>query len=111
MRFPQRQRLLSRLLQCLAEIGRLSGELTKYSSSSTTTINNLMVINSPTFARIQSAILSALAPHAEARLAVISALRTLEIEAESPPPLEASPDLSEPLCGPRRGSDRSNSAC
>jgi hypothetical protein len=40
---------------------------------------------------MQGAILSALAPHPEARVAVISALRTLEIEAESAPLFEAHP--------------------
>jgi hypothetical protein len=65
-----------RLLQCLSEIGRLSGELTKYSSS--TTINNLTIVNSPVFANFQAVVLRALAPHPAARADVIAALQSLE---------------------------------
>jgi hypothetical protein len=75
-----------RLLQCLEQIGRLTGELSRISSS--TVVNNTLVIGSPGFAPIQGAILSALAPYPDARLAVVEALRSIEVP-DSKPLLEA----------------------
>jgi hypothetical protein len=68
------------LLQTLEQIGKLTGELGRISTSNTVIHNNTLVINSPIFARIQGAILSALAPFPEARVAVISALRSIETD-------------------------------
>jgi hypothetical protein len=68
-----------RLLQCLDQIGRLTGEITRISSN-TVVNNNTLVINSPQFARVQGAIISALAPYPDARLAVVEALRSVEFE-------------------------------
>jgi hypothetical protein len=84
-----------RLLQVLGTMGRLTGELALAMPGSTTNVtNNTLVISSPAFARVQSAILLALAPYPEARDAVIGALRDLD-EAERaatpalPPPIPA----------------------
>jgi hypothetical protein len=71
-----------RLLQCLTEIGRLTGELGKIGTCGVTVTNNVMVLNSPAFAQLQSVILRALAPYPEARLAVVGALRQIETEPE-----------------------------
>src|SRR5262249_22920543 len=70
-----------RLLQCLS-IGRITGELGRIGNASVTVTNNVMILNSPAFARLQSAILQALAPYADARLGVVEALRRLEAEPE-----------------------------
>src|SRR5262249_41554052 len=66
-----------RLLETLREIGRLTGELSK-AGGTITVNNNLMVLQSPLFAEAQSAVISALAPFPDARLAVIRELRALE---------------------------------
>jgi hypothetical protein len=76
-----------RLLQCLGEIGRITGELGRIGNGGVTVTNNVMVLNSPAFAQLQTAILQALAPHPAARADVILALRQLESAPEPQAPL------------------------
>jgi hypothetical protein len=80
-----------RLLQCLSEIGRITGELGRISNGGVTVTNNVMVLNSPAFSQLQTVILRALAPHPAARADVIFALRQLESEheAQAKPALES----------------------
>ena len=66
-----------RLLETLREIGRLTGELSK-AGGNVTINNNLMVLQSPLFAEAQSAVIAALAPFPDARIAVIRELRALD---------------------------------
>lgn len=72
--------LSSRLLECLREIGRLTGEIAKIGHGNTTITNNVAVFNSPAFAQAEMAILSALGPYPEARVAVVAALRSIQPE-------------------------------
>jgi hypothetical protein len=71
-----------RLLQCLSEIGRITGELARIGNAGVTVTNNVMILNSPAFGQLQTVILRALAPHPGARADVILALRQLETEPE-----------------------------
>jgi len=80
-----------RLLETLREIGRLTGELGKISAGGVSITNNMLVMNSPAFANLQSTIIAALAPYPEARLAVVTALRSIEDDPQQPLMLEASP--------------------
>jgi len=67
------------LIGVLERIGKLTGEIATIANNVTVN-NNLTLVNSPAFAKVQAAILQALAPHAAARLAVVEALRALDSE-------------------------------
>jgi hypothetical protein len=69
-----------RLLQCLDQIGKLTGEIQRISTSSTVINNNTLVLGSPAFARVQAAIISALTKHPEAKADVIAALHAIDDE-------------------------------
>jgi hypothetical protein len=73
-----------RLMEVLNMIAKLTGEIRVLSSGATMITNNIAVLNSPDFARVQSAILAALGPYPDARAAVINQLRLLEIEPDRP---------------------------
>jgi hypothetical protein len=68
------------LISALEKIGKVTGEISQIASSLTIN-NNVAIINSPEFARIQAAQLTALAPFPEARAAVVAAWRKLDGEA------------------------------
>lgn len=78
------------LTSVLEKIGKVTGEIAALAPGNTYVTNNVAIVNSPAFAKVQAAILRALAPHSEARLAVVSALRELdnEVAAPSPPMIE-----------------------
>jgi hypothetical protein len=76
-----------RLLECLREIGKITGELGKISNTGVHITNNVAVLSSPAFGHLQAAIISALAPYPDARQAVIGALHQLEAEPEPVPNL------------------------
>jgi hypothetical protein len=81
-----------RLLECLREIGKLTGELVH--AGAVTITQNTLVLNSPAFASLQATIIEALAPFPEARRAVVEALRTRETNLDAtaaPLMLEAKP--------------------
>jgi hypothetical protein len=69
-----------RLLECLREIGKITGEIVQHAHGGVSIVNNVAVTGSPEFARLQSTIIAALAPFPEARQAVIAALRSVEPE-------------------------------
>jgi hypothetical protein len=69
--------LAGRLLECLREIGRLSGEL-RTAGGGVNVTNNVMVLNSPAFAELQRMLLERLAPYADARASVLAGLRELD---------------------------------
>jgi len=71
-----------RILQCLAQIGQITGEMRTIGAGATITTNNTVILNSPLFAQLQAAILNALEPFPQARLAVVAALRSIE---DAPP--------------------------
>jgi hypothetical protein len=67
------------LVGVLEKIGKVTGEIATIANNVTVN-NNLTLVNSPQFAKVQAAILRALAPHSAARAAVVDALRVLEAE-------------------------------
>jgi hypothetical protein len=71
---------LTRTCESLARITGELGELARSTTYNVTSITNNMALfaESPVFLRMQAAILQALAPFPEARLAVVKALRTLD---------------------------------
>jgi hypothetical protein len=69
--------LSGRLVELLRVMGKLTGDIVTTATGSVNITNNV-VMNSPHFAGVQAALLRALRPYPEARLAVISALRELD---------------------------------
>jgi hypothetical protein len=72
------------LVGVLERLGKITGEISTIAGSVTVN-NNLTLVNSPAFARVQAAILRALAGHSAARVAVIEALRELDAEPADAP--------------------------
>jgi hypothetical protein len=71
--------IAGRLTSTLEVIAKVSGELGDLARSTTFNItNNVALIESPAFAKVQAAILRALADHPDARAAVVAALRGLD---------------------------------
>ena len=77
-----------RLTAVLEQIGKITGEVAVIAQG-TINVTNVAIFNSPQFAKLQAKMLRALAPHPEARAAVVAALRELdsEVEAHLPPPM------------------------
>jgi hypothetical protein len=75
------------LVGVLEKIGRVTGEIATIAQGTINIQNNVAIVNSPAFAKVQAAILRALAPHREARAAVVEALRELDAEAAPSAPL------------------------
>jgi hypothetical protein len=67
------------LTAALDSMARVTGELGELARS-TVNIGNVAIVNSPEFTRVQSIMLRALGPYAEARGAVVAALRDLDAE-------------------------------
>jgi hypothetical protein len=90
------------LVGVLERIGKVTGEIATIANSVTVN-NNLTLVNSPAFAKVQAAILRALAPHGAARLAVVEALRELDAEAADIAPPRKAPLVieHEPSLPPR----------
>jgi hypothetical protein len=62
-------------------VARITGEMTAVASSHINITNNVAILReNPEFARVQGAILRALAPHPQARADVVDALRALDAE-------------------------------
>jgi hypothetical protein len=72
----------AQLVSVLEKIGKVTGEIATIAQGTINVTNNVAVINSPAFAKVQAAILRALAPHALARADVVAALRELDEAAE-----------------------------
>ena len=76
--------IAGRLTSTLEIIARISGELGDLARSTTfniTSVSNVAVLSEhPAFARLQARLLRALAPYADARAAVVEALRGLDHE-------------------------------
>lgn len=78
------------LIGALEKIGRLTGQIAAIANGTTV---NIALVNSPAFAVMQAEILRALAPFADARAAVVGALRKLDSE-PTPLLIEAVPNGS-----------------
>jgi len=68
------------LVGVLEKIGKVTGEIATIAQGTINIQNNVAIVNSPQFAKVQAAILRALAPHGAARMAVVDALRELDAE-------------------------------
>jgi hypothetical protein len=68
------------LVGVLEKIGKVTGEIATIAQGTINVTNNVAIVNSPEFAKVQAAILRALAPHSAARAAVVEALRELDTE-------------------------------
>ena len=73
------------LIAVLDKIGKVTGEIATIAAGTINVTNNVAIVNSPAFAKVQAAILRALAPHSDARMAVVAALRDLDDEAAAEP--------------------------
>jgi len=74
------------LVSVLEKIGKVTGEIASIAQNNTVNIqNNVAIVNSPAFAKVQAVILRALAPHGAARAAVVEALRELDADEASAP--------------------------
>jgi hypothetical protein len=95
------------LVKVLETIARISGELGDLARSTTyITNNNIAVLaEHPAFARVQAALLRALAPHPAARADVVAALRNLDERAQTAPAAAANgqPKLIELEAAPVAG--------
>ena len=79
----------AQLVNVLEKIGKVTGEIATIAQGTVNNItNNVAIVNSPAFAKVQAALLNALAPHSAARADVVAALRQLDSEAalEAPGP-------------------------
>jgi hypothetical protein len=79
--------IAGRLLEVLRFQGKITGELLQHVGAGTTITNNIAIMQSPEYARLQSTIISALSPFPDARRAVIEALRAQEPIVSSPLPV------------------------
>ncbi|UFW83112.1 hypothetical protein BjapCC829_24360 [Bradyrhizobium barranii] len=68
------------LVGVLEKIGKVTGEIATIAQGTINIQNNVAIVNSPQFAKVQAAILRALAPHGAARAAVVAALHELDAE-------------------------------
>ena len=66
------------LTKTLETMARITGEFGDLARSITVNNTNVAVMNHPQFASVQATMLRALAPHPEARAAVVAALRGLD---------------------------------
>jgi hypothetical protein len=73
------------LIGVLERLGKITGEIATIAGSTINIQNNVSIINSPIFAKLQAAQLKALAPFPEARAATVAAWRELDAEMTSVP--------------------------
>lgn len=85
----------SQLISALEKLGKITGEIASIASNVNIT-NNVAIVNSPAFAKVQAAILRALAPHGAARADVVAALQALEAEDAEPLPVMRQPAGARP---------------
>ncbi|MCK1601050.1 hypothetical protein IVB02_06345 [Bradyrhizobium sp. 166] len=82
----------SQLVGVLEKIGKVTGEIATIAQGTINIQNNVAIVNSPQFAKVQAAQLAALAPFPEARAAVVAAWRALEANgADGPRPMARAP--------------------
>jgi hypothetical protein len=79
------ERIGGRVLDTLKEIGRLTGELSAFTSQSINVVNSqTIVMNSPIVAELQAELLQTLAPYQDARAAVIAMFVRLDERHRNP---------------------------
>ena len=84
--------MAGQLVGVLEKIGKVTGEIATIAQGTINIQNNVAIVNSPQFAKVQAAQLAALAPFPEARAAVVAAWRALDAEGtEDPRPAGRAP--------------------
>jgi hypothetical protein len=92
--------LSGRAIECLKEIGRVTGEISNLTSY-TVNNNTAVFVNSPQFAQLETMLIERLAKYPEALAAVVDGLRELEGKAapEGHFLSQASPTVSQFMAG------------
>ncbi len=85
----------AQLISTLEKLGKITGEIATIASNVNIT-NNVAIVNSPAFAKVQAAILKALARHSAARADVVAALQALEAEDAEQVPAMRRPAAARP---------------
>src|SRR5258705_9106404 len=85
----------AQLISTLEKLGKITGEIATIASNVNIT-NNVAIVNSPAFAKLQAAILKALARHSAARADVVSALQALAAEDAEQVPAMRRPAAARP---------------
>lgn len=87
------------LVSVLEKIGRVTGEIAAIAGSTINVTNNVAIMNSPAFAKVQAAMQRALAAFPDARDAVAAELRALDAEpaADAPLVIDHVPAVVSPL--------------
>lgn len=70
--------LSGRAIECLKELGRVTGEISNIATSFTVNNNTVQFIGSPEFSRLESMLIEKLAPFPAALAAVVDGLRELD---------------------------------
>src|SRR4051812_23729246 len=73
------------LVGVLEKIGKVTGEIATIAQGTINIQNDVAIVNSPQFAKVQAAQLAALAPFPEERAAVVAAWRALEADGTDGP--------------------------
>ena len=85
--------IAGRLLECLREVGRLTGDLRDASATTTNNTLNVNIIASPEFVALQSGLLGIARAHPGARADIVTLLRSLDtppslVKPNGPPTIE-----------------------
>lgn len=88
------------LVGVLEKIGKVTGEIATIAQGTINIQNNVAIVNSPQFAKVQAAQLAALAPFPEARAAVVAAWRKLDAEAADDRPSSRTPVVIDAIALP-----------
>jgi hypothetical protein len=88
------------LVGVLEKIGKVTGEIATIAQGTINVTNNVAIVNSPQFAKVQAAQLAALAPYPEARAAVVAAWRKLDAEGSDERPTGRAPMVIDAVALP-----------
>jgi hypothetical protein len=79
-------RLSGRMVEVLAAIGRITGEVAQFASTTINIQNNTQILNSPVFTELQAGLLAICVAHPEARADIIALFRDLDARHAAPAP-------------------------
>ncbi len=79
-------RLSTRMCEIMAAIGRITGEITQFASTTINIQNNTQILNSAPFMELQTGLLQVCARHPEARADIIGLFRDLDAKHASAGP-------------------------
>jgi hypothetical protein len=72
------ERVAGRLIDCLAQIGQQTGEVSRLAGTVFNITNNTQILNSPPFIELQAGLLQICAVHPEARVDIVALFRALD---------------------------------